>query len=92
MDRPDVQAFVERSKNAVTAIVHRDETRIGTFGETHLIVIDSGKFTASVPLGTAESRAALKSFAERRVQYAQEVERTNLDSNLLLPDDEEDDA
>ena len=92
MDRPDVQAFVERSKNAVTAIVHRDETRIGTFGETHLIVIDSGKFTTSVPLGTAESRAVLKSFAERRVQYAQEVERTNLDSNLLLPDDEKDDA
>ena len=66
MDRPEVHAFVDYLKDGVTAIVYRDEARIGAFGETHLIVVDAGKLTPSVPLGTAESRAALESFADRR--------------------------
>ena len=92
MDRPEVHAFVDYLKDGVTAIVHRDEARIGAFGETHLIVVDAGKLTTSVPLGTAESRAALESFADRRERYADEMARADLDSNLFLADDEEEDA
>ena len=45
-----------------------------------------------MPLGTAESRAALESFADRRERYADEMARADLDSNLFLADDEEEDA
>ena len=85
MDRPEVHAFVDSLKDGVTAIVYRDEARIGAFGETHLIVVDAGQLTTSVPLGTAESRAALESFADRRAPPATGPARSGMHAAYGAP-------
>ena len=68
MEPTAAQAFLDRFDDGVTAIVYRDEARVGKFGERHLIVVDDDTFQASVPLGTAESRTALASFADVRAR------------------------
>lgn len=56
-------AFLHELRDSVALIVYRDTTHVGTFGERHLIVVDGGAITTFVPLGVAESRAALERFA-----------------------------
>ena len=66
MEKPAALSFLQGLQDSVSVILHRDEAQVGAFGERHLIVVVEGAITASVPLGTAESRAALESFAELR--------------------------
>ena len=66
----EAQAFLHGGPSDVTMIVHDDETSVGAFGEEHLLVIDGDAFMASAPIGTAESRAALASFAAARERTA----------------------
>ena len=79
--------------DGVTGIVYRDETRIGAFGEPHLIVVDDGAFTASVPLGTAESRAVLASFADdARARVADAAGRATSAFDSSMEDDEDEET
>ena len=78
--------------DGVTGIVYRDETRIGAFGEPHLIVVDDGAFTASVQLGTAESRAVLASFADARARVADAAGRATSAFDSSMEDDEDEET
>ena len=91
MEPPAARAFLDRVNDGVTAIVYRDETRIGAFGEPHLIVVDDGAFTASVPLGSAKSRAVLESFAAARARVVDAAGRATsaFDSSMEDEEDEE---
>ena len=64
MDRSAALEFLEGMGDGVTLIAYRDESHVGAFGERTLMTIDSGTPTASVPLGTPESAAALETFVE----------------------------
>ena len=59
------RAFLDRVPHGLTVVVHRDETRIGEFGESHLLVVEDGAISEWVRLGTAGSRAAVDAFAAR---------------------------
>ena len=61
-------AFLDGAPAGVTVVVHRDETGIGAFGESHLLVLEAGAFSEHVPFGTAASRAVLESFAAARAR------------------------
>ena len=70
MEPAAARAFLDRVPTGVTVIVHRDETGVGAFGESHLLVVEDGAFSEHVRLGTDESRAVLESFAAARVHAA----------------------
>ena len=86
MEPPAARAFLDRMNDGVTAIVYRDETRIGAFGEPHLVVVVA--FTASVPLGSAKSRAVLESFAAARARVVEAAGRATSAFDLSMEDDE----
>lgn len=60
------RAALDGLSGSVTAVVHFDEKSIGAFGETRLIVVGDGAFTAAAPLGAAEGDALLAEFAAAR--------------------------
>ena len=68
METAEAQAWLAQIDDRVVAIVYRDKTPVGAFGEPHLVVVDDDGLTASVALGTAESDAALESFTEARAR------------------------
>lgn len=70
LEPAEAEAFLGRAHAGVTVIAHRDETGVGTFGESDLLVLQDDAFSRHVRLGTAESRAALESFAAVRAQAA----------------------
>ena len=88
MSPAETRAFLAQLDDGVAAIVYRDETQVGAFGEPHLVIVDDGGFTASVSLGTAESRTVLESFAEARVR----APATASDFESSMEDDEDEEA
>ena len=58
------RACLERIAGLIV-LVHRDETRIGEFGESHLLVVEDGGLSEHARLGTAASRTAIQAFATR---------------------------
>ena len=92
MEPAAARAFLDRLSDGVTAIVYRDETRIGAFGEPHLIVVDDGAFTASVPLGTVEGRAVLESFAAARARVVDVAGRARSALDPSMEDDEDEET
>ena len=89
MDPPEASALLQRMSDAVTVIVHRDETLVGAFDEPHLVVVDEDGFTAHTSLGTAESRMVVKSFFDQ-AQTADAVARPDFD--LPVEEDDEDES
>lgn len=53
-------ALLETLNDSVTLVVHRNADHVGTFGDTHLIVVEAATIAEWMPLGTEESRAALE--------------------------------
>lgn len=70
LEPAEAEAFLGRAPAGVTVVAHRDETGVGAFGESDLLVLGDDGFDRHVRLGTAESRAALASFAAVRAQAA----------------------
>jgi hypothetical protein len=54
--------------NNVVLIVHRDITRIGAFGESHILVAENGSITGFAPLGTPESEELIQAFKVARAR------------------------
>ena len=50
MKRSDALAFLDRITEGVTAIVYRDETDVGSFGEPRVVVVGDGDFMSSASL------------------------------------------
>ena len=92
MEPTAAQAFLDRFDDGVTAIVYRDEARVGKFGERHLLVVDDDTFQASVPLGTAESRMALASFADVRARVDDKAGRATGVFGVSMDDEEDEEA
>ena len=56
-------ACLDRLPAGVTVLVHREAAGVGTYGESHLLVLEDGRLGAFVRLGTVESGAALEVFS-----------------------------
>ena len=92
MEPTAARAFLDRYDDGLTAIVYRDEARVGRFGERHLLVVDDDTFQASVPLGTAESRMALASFADVRARVDDKAGRATGVFGVSMDDEEDEEA
>ena len=91
MDRSVALEFLEGMGDGVTLIAYRDESQVGAFGERTLMTINSETPTASVPLGTLESAAALETFVEHR-ERALKAEAARQAATDIQGDDEDEEV